>query len=350
MSLKIRRSCLLRSPLVVMLLLCLPVFSQYSFTDLDALLKQNGKMLGNNFAMVIWKDGKIVYQKQTADFTVKTQAQIFNAGNWLTAALVMTFVDEGKISLDDNVSKYIPMFEKYMKNYITIRNCLTNTSGIHADAGIGKIFDKSKHESLEDDVNSYAKKEIQANPSTEFYYSNMGPNIAGRVLEIITRKSFDRLMQERILRPLKMRGTSFTNDEGGAINPSGGAHSTALDYVNFLTMLLNKGVFDGKRILSEKSVNEMETAQFTQLPVRYIPKLTEGFHYGLGAWIEELNGDGSGSVISCNNLLGVYPFIDKCRNYAAILMVEKPKEEEKKEFYTQLKEAIDSQISSNCKE
>jgi CubicO group peptidase (beta-lactamase class C family) len=350
MSQKPKMCCLLNSPLICMLLFCLPVFSQYSFTDVDALLKQNEKALETRFTMVVWKDGKIIYQKQTTDFTAKTQARIFSAGNWLTAALVMTFVDEGKISLDDKVSRYLPVFETYMKGYITIRNCLTHTTGIHADAGLGKIFDKNKHESLQEEVISYAKKEIQANPGTEFYYSNMGIDIAARIVEIISKKGFDKLIQERILRPLRMRGTSFTNEEGGAINPSGGSRSTALDYINFLSMLLNKGIFEGKQVLSEKSVIEMETSQFPQLPVKYTPKPTEGLHYGLGTWIEEVNGDGTGSVISCNNLLGDYPYIDRCRNYAAILIVAKPREEQKKEFYKRLKEAVDSQINSNCKE
>ncbi len=307
-------------------------------------------MLENNFAMVVWKDGKIIYQKQTTDFTAKTQAPIFTAANWLTTALVMTFVDEGKISLDDKVSKYIPIYETYMKGYITIRNCLTNTTGIHADAGIVKVFDKSKFQTLADEVISFAKKEIQANPGTEFYYSNMGPNIAARILEIVSKKGFDRLMLERIIKPLKMHGTSFANEDGGAINPSGGARSTALDYINFLSMLLSKGIFEGKQVLSEKSIEEMETAQFVQLPVKYIPKQEEGKHYGLGTWIEDIKSDASSSVISCNNLLGIFPFIDKCRNYAAIIIVAKPKEEEKKQFYDQLKESIDSQINSNCKE
>lgn len=349
MTYNIKPFCLQCSLISAFMLFWLSGSSQYNFTDLDALLKQNQKALNNNFAMVVWKEGKIVYQKQTTDFTIKTQAPIANSGNWLTAALVMAFVDEGKISLDDKVSRYIPIFATYMKSYITIRNCITNTTGIHSDAGIAKIFDKSKHTSLEDEVTDYAKREIQANPSTEFYYTNIGPDIAARVLEVVSKKSFDRLMMEKILRPLKMRGTSFSNEDGGAVNPSGGAKSTASDYINFLSMLLNKGMFEGKQILSEKSVNEIETAQFTELPVKYIPKLTEGLHYGLGSWIEETDSDGKTAVLSCNNLLGTYPYIDKCRNYAAILIVQKPAQEQKKEFYMKLKEAVDNQINSTCK-
>src|SRR5579871_6309244 len=360
MSYKIRYTCLQCSLASLFLLFCLPAFSQkkpaaepspYNFESVDRILNQSRKILGTGYVFLVWKDGKPVYEKSGSDdFTGKTQAPMAGAANWMIAALVMTYVDEGKLSLDDKVSKYIPIYATYMKSYITIRNCLTNTTGIHEDAGIGKIFDKSKHESLQEEVESYAKKEIEANPGTQFYYSNMGPNIAARVLEIISKKGFDRLIQERLLRPLKMRGTSFSNEEGGAVNPSGGARSTALDYINFLSMLLNKGMFEGKQILSEKSINEMETAQFVQLPVKYIPKLDEGKHYGLGEWIEDVSSDGTSSVIGCNNLLGTYPFIDKCRNYAAIIIVAKPKEEQNKTFYKQLKEAIDSQINSNCKE
>lgn len=349
MTYHIKPICLQCSLLSAFLLFWLSGFPQYNFGDLDALLKQNQKALNNNFAMVVWKDGKVVYQKQTTDFTAKTQAPIANSGNWLIAALVMEFVDEGKISLDDKVSRYIPIFATYMKSYITIRNCITNTTGARPDAGVAKIFDKSKHTSLEDEITDYAKTEIQANPGTEFYYSNMGPDIAARVLEIVSKKSFDRLIMEKILRPLKMRGTSFSNEDGGAVNPSGGARSSAADYINFLSMLLNKGMFEGKQILSEKSVNEIETAHFTELPVKYTPKMAEGLHYGLGAWIEETDSDGKPSVLSCNSFLGTYPFIDNCRHYAAIIIVQKPQPEQKKEFYTQLKETVDSQINSSCK-
>src|SRR5579871_1586258 len=221
MSYNLKTSCLSFSLFSALLLFCLNSYSQYNFNEIEQFLKQNSKEAGKNFAVLIWKDGKIIYQKQTQDFTAKTQTQIGNSGNWLTAALVMTFVDEGKISLDDKVSKYIPLFAKYMKSYITIRNCLTNSTGIHVENTPLKLFEKSKFETLEDEVNAYASKhEIEDNPGTKFFYSNIGPNIAGRILEIISKKSFDRLIQERILRPLKMRTSNFTNDNGGAINVS----------------------------------------------------------------------------------------------------------------------------------
>jgi CubicO group peptidase (beta-lactamase class C family) len=350
MSLNKNQICLKFSLLLPVLLFWLTGLAQYKFPELDELLQQYKKPLGNDFAALVWKDGKIIYQKQTVDFTAKTQAPILNAGNWLTAALVMAFVDDGKISLEDKVSKYIPLFATYMKGYITIRNCLTNTTGIHVEAGALKVFQKSKFASLEEEVNAFAsKREIESNPGTQFYYSNIGPNIAARVLEIITKKSFDRLIQERILRPLKMRATSFSNNEGGAIDPAGGARSTANDYINFLSMLLNKGNFDGKKILSAKAVEDLETAQFTALPVKYIPKQTEGLQYAMGSWVMETGTDGKSSVLSCPNMAGSLPYIDKCRNYAAIILLAAPETEIQKAFFTNFKDRVDRQIPPSCK-
>lgn len=360
MSYKVKTTCLHFSSFVLFLLLWLPVFSQkkpaapepspYNFEAVDQLLRQNQKVLGNNFVALVWKDGKIVYQKQGGpDFTPKMYAPIAGAGNWLTAALVMTFVDEGKLSLDDKVAQYIPLFAKYMKGYITIRNCLTHTTGIKTEGDDGTRVLRSRSGTLEDDVNDYAsKKSIGTNPGTEFFYSNLGPNIVARVLEIVSKKSFDRLMMERIIRPCKMKGTSFTNENGGALNAAGGARSTANDYINFLAMLLNKGTFEDKRVLSEKAIEEMEKAQFAGLPVRSAPKDLQGAQFGLGNYILAPETAGAAPTLFCPNLLGTTPFIDQCRGYAAILIVQKPEEEQRKTLALSMKNLIDDAIGP-CK-
>ncbi len=266
----------------------------------------------------------------------------------MTAALVMTFVDEGKITLDDKVTKYIPLFGKYMKGYITIRNCLTNTTGIKVDEGLKKALEKIKYETLEDEVNSYAsKRDIYTNPGSEFFYSNLGPNIVARVLEVVSKKGFDRLMMDRIIRPLKMRGTSFASEDGGALNPAGGAHSSANDYVSFLTMLLNKGVLGDKRVLSEKAVAEMETAQFVGLPVKFVPKELQGVQFGLGTYIPGTGTTGAPTVLICPNSLGSAAYLDKCRGYAAILIVSKP-EEDKKPIWQNMMNLVNEALGGGC--
>jgi CubicO group peptidase (beta-lactamase class C family) len=309
--------------------------------EMDAFLSGNQKMFGTDVIAMAYKDGKVVYkkelEKQIGDFNGRVQVPASAASQWLVSATVMAYVDEGKISLDDKVSKYIPIFAKYMKTYITIRNCLTSTTGIHADPpGPLKLLEKSKYPDLETEVNAFAsKRDIESNPGTEIFYSQIGPDIAARVLEVVTKKTFDRCVSDKILRPCKMRGTSFTNDNGLVSNAANGAITTASDYMNFLGMLLNKGMFEGKRVLSEKAIADMETIQFPTLPVKYMPKEGSGLKLGLGCWLD------NGTTITSLNLIGFYPYVDRHLNYAAILVSRKT-DQPKKELYVQFKQKMDA--------
>ncbi len=314
--------------------------------ETDAFLVANQKLFGNNIIAIAYKDGKIVYrkeiEKEVGDFNGRIQVPAGIASQWLVAATVMAYVDDGKISLDDKVSKYIPIFAKYMKSYITIRNCLSFTTGIKADPpGALGLLQKSKYPDLETEVDAFAsKREIETNPGTEIFFSQIGPDIAARVLEVITKKTFDRVVQEKILRPCKMRGTSFTNDNGVTSNAADGAITTANDYINFLAMVLNKGTFEGKKVLSEKSIAEMETIQFARLPVKYMPKEAAGLKNGLGCWTE------NGSLITSLNLTGFWPYVDRNLNYAAVL-VPKKADEPKKELYVQFKQKMDAAFGAS---
>ena len=355
-------NCLKFSLIGLFLLLLQPAFSQTgkpvakepemqsALKEVDGLLARNQKALGGAVLTVVYKNGKIVYKKELGeDFTVKTQAYIAGSSQWLTAALIMILVDEGKLSLDDPVTTYIPVFATYSKKYITIRNCLTHTHGIEADAGLKGLLSKKKYPTLEEEATAFAKREIERNPGEEFFYSGIGFNIAARVAEIVTKKGFDRLIQERLLRPLKMRQTNFGQDFDKAIDPSAGGVTSANDFINFLTMMLNKGVFEGKRILSEKSLEEMGKMQTGQAVNRYVPKTVEGFDYGFGEWVFEKDGSGKATVVGCPSLYGTWPFVDYCRGYACLILTRALIPEQKKEVYLSIKEAIDQQMTSTCK-
>ena len=347
MSYKTKLDCLKCTLVLSLLLSCLVSKSQYDFGRVDKLLTTNQKALGNRVAAMVYKDGKIVYQKELGEFTVKSQAPVASSSKWLTAALVMTFVDEGKLSLDEKVSTYIPIFETYSKGYITLRQCLAHETGIADAKGIGKILEHKKFESLEEEVNSFAKKEIAANAGKAFFYGNIGPDIAARVVEIVAKKSFETLIKTRILTPLMMRHTTFSGD-ADLVDPAGGALSSAADYMNFLTMILDKGMFMGKRVLSEKAVAEMGTIQNKNIPIKYTPKITEGFDYGLGQWIQETDASGNSTVVSCPGLFGTWPYVDKCRGYACIIFTKNLLGDEKRDIYIQIKKAIDEQITTTC--
>ena len=139
MSELFRRSCIKVSITLCFLLFFQLLNAQYNFTELDKKLQQYQSQLGENIVTLIYKDGKIVYSKSLGDFNPTTQVPIASCSKWLTSALVMTFVDEGKLSLDDYVSKYLPIFNDYGKGYITIRQCLSHLTGIQGDKPLQEL-------------------------------------------------------------------------------------------------------------------------------------------------------------------------------------------------------------------
>lgn len=373
MSYKVSSICLKVLSVASFLLLLQPAKAQYEWSKLDAELQAKQKLLGDNVVAMIWKGDSLVYKKEMGGFNSKTQAPIASCSKWLTAALVMQFVDEGKLSLDDKVVKYLPEFEKYFKNYITIRHCLSHMTGIQDDDKfLRRILERRKLSSLEEEVNAFAARDIRANPGTDFWYGNVGLNIAGRVLEVISKKKFDVLIKSKLFIPLGMTKTTFAELNGGPVNPSGGAKSTADDYMKFLVMLLNNGKHNGVQILTENSVNEMRKVQNKTVQIMYAPKSAEGYLYASGSWViayKDSTIDAGTkksmtavpplpesrtreiSVATClasPGLFGTWPMIDYCRGYAYIIFVKNLLGEERADAHRQLKKIVDEQFPTAC--
>ncbi len=327
-----------------------PLTSKYNFSELDKKLEEKQKLIGKDFVVMIWKkDDTLVYKKENGEYKSKTQAPIASCSKWLTAALVMQFVDEGKISLDDPVVNYLPVFEKYMKKYITIRHCLSHMTGIEDEGRfLKKILQRKKFSSLEEEVESFAAREIRANAGGDFWYGNVGLNIAARVLEMVSKRKFDVLIRQKLFTPLGMRNTTFSTLDGSPPNPSGGARSTADDYMKFLVMLMNKGNYNGKQILSEESVDEMMKIQTANVPIRYAPKAAEGFQYALGSWVVEEK-DNNATTLASPGLFGTWPMVDFCRGYAYILFVKNFLGEERAEAHLEIKKVIDEVLKDECR-
>src|SRR5687768_11537606 len=115
MSLNPARICMKVISIISFLLFFQQGFSQYNWTELNKELSAKQSLLGNNIVTLIWKGDSLVFKNESGDFNAKTQAPVASCSKWLTAALVMQFVDEGKLKLDDPVMKYIPGFDLYFK-------------------------------------------------------------------------------------------------------------------------------------------------------------------------------------------------------------------------------------------
>lgn len=238
----------------------------------------------------------------------------------------MTLVDEGKLSLDDTVSKYLPEFGGEKSN-ITIRQLFSHTSGLPSETRCRN----DKRTTLERCASEIARARLAAAPGAEFFYAGVSMHVGGRIAEVVSGKPWNDLFIERIAGPLAMTQTDFFS-YGPTSNPrpAGDARSSADDYARFLQMLLQRGRFNGKQILSEASVVEMHKDQTRGARIEYTiyekhrgldPNLPLA-RYGIGMWREKFTSSGQLQEASSQGYFGFSPWIDVERNVAGVLSVQ----------------------------
>ena len=276
----------------------------------------------------------------------------------ITAAAVLMLQDEGKLSVDDLVEKYLPEF-KSLKTadgkpaLVTIRHLLTHTSGmseISANEARGI-------KNLAGVIPLYVAKPVHQEPGTKWVYCQSGINTAARVVEVVSGAPFDEFVEGRLFGPLGMKDTTFYLNEKqlprlarsyrrssqGELEPAevgilhgqsptsrdrfpaanGGLFSTAIDYARFCQMVLNGGELDGRRYLKPESVKLMNTVQTGGLKTGF----TEGNGWGLGCCVVR-EPQGVTSVLSPGTFghggaYGTQAWIDPVKKRIYILMVQR---------------------------
>lgn len=348
------------------LLVCIPLLvSAQDFSSVKRWQETNTADMGGRSVLLVYKDGKILYNQAVnkmtprhkiatrvisrrmenapdqGSFTSKTRLPIASCSKWLSAALVMSFVDEGRLSLSDTLGKYLPELSAAGKGGITISQCLSHTTGIRSPDLRESLDEMRNIGSMDEAVRAIAELPMEGAPGKIFRYGNTGLQLAGAVLERISKKSFDELFSERIAKPLKMKNTDFGN--GKVALPAGGAYSTAEDYLNFLIMILNRGVFEGKRVLSEKSIAEMQINRITDdVSIAYTPTESKGFGYGFGEWIQKNTG-----IVTSPGLFGSFPWVDNEKGYCAVMICFYLNNQGRNERYRTLPELVEKQLLNN---
>ena len=278
-------------------------------------------------AVLVAQDNQVVYEKCFGGYTPETQVFIASAGKWLAAATIMTLVDEGKLSLEDHPSKFLPEFKNDPKDKATLRQMLSHTSGFPPYQPKDNLVDT--YQTLTESVAHILPLPLDFPPGERFDYGGLAMQVAGRMAEVAGGKDWETLFQERIAQPLQMTNTHFVPvDNGGGHAPmlGGGARSTLHDYANFLSMIFNDGKFDGKRILSRKAISEMQSDQVrgafvnTNEFVEHVRGAKHTSIYGLGEWREELDGPGNAVLISSPSWAGAYPWIDKTTGVYGVII------------------------------
>jgi CubicO group peptidase (beta-lactamase class C family) len=268
--------------------------------------------------VLIARNGKIVmheafgYRDKEANAPMKTDTifRIASMTKPIVAVATMILMEEGKLSLADPVSKYIPAFGETKVAVkkdnadgtvemttepqfrpMTVQDLLRHTSGLtYGAAGSNKVKQSymdmkvmAADQTNAEMVDKLAKLPLLYQPGTHWEYS-MSTDVLGRVVEVASGMTLDKFIEERITRPLKMGETAFEasadkKDRGarpqkeGPKNEmpaipdvtlkttwksgGGGMVSTAADYARFLQMFAGGGQLDGVRIISRKTIDLM---------------------------------------------------------------------------------------------
>lgn len=393
MSYKIKFNCLHFRLIFIGLLLFQFSYSQ-NFNKVNAWLDNNIQDLGGRAVILIYKDGKIVYEqskndisrkqkfgakwlaKKTgkeadlSDFNSDTKQRIASCSKWLTAATCMTFVDEHKLSLEDTIGKFLPVMTVHQKGHIKVWQCLSHLTGIKQigvaatlkgtdddveeepnkklslKERLNKLGSKKDNgwNSMAEAIDSIANAPIEGEPGKTFHYGNAGLQIIAAILEKIANKDFETIFQERIAKPLQMNSTDF----GKQAVPlaAGSAWSTPKDYLNFLQMILNEGIFNGKQIISKNSVIEMQKNRVAKdAKVVYSPSEAGNWGYGFGEWVmDDATGNKRSNSVTSPGLFGTFPWVDNEKKYCAILFTFNIKSKGRNERYKELKGLVDDAI------
>lgn len=314
---------------------------------LDGLVEQK-RLAGGT--VVIARRGKIVHFKSygMADIESKrpmkndTIMRFYSMSKAITSAAVMILADEGKLSVDDPVSKHIPELSKVKVatadglvapgRAATIADLLLHTAGYSygnspqptSDAAFKKIKPLDHERTLEQMGERLAGVPLAFQPGEDWLYG-ISIDVLGRVIEVASGQPLDRFLKKRIFNPLDMKDTGFfvpkkkhdrfaqvyDSDEKGKLtigdneahrnfskpraflSGGGGLVSTARDYLRFLMMIQQGGTLDGKRIVSEKSIRLMTTSQLPEkVPHIYFgDQQRVGVGFGFGFSVREKMSD-----------------------------------------------------------
>jgi CubicO group peptidase (beta-lactamase class C family) len=277
--------------------------------------RQTQHVLG--MAVAVVKDDEVVLAhgfgvanvEEETPVTPETIFAIGSSTKAFTSTLVGMLVDEGKMDWDDPVTQYLPYFEMDVESssqsaQITLRDVLSHRTGFTRMSLLFASGEIPREEVLLDAT----KAEPYASFREEFHYSNVMYMSAGVAAGKAAGTNWDTLVTERIFEPLGMSSTttSVTQAENDSrlasgylwdedlqdyeykpmrnvdnIGPAGSINSNVLDMAQWLRVQLNRGEFEGDRLISEESLRETWTTQID---------ITEDVGYGMGWMIREWEG------------------------------------------------------------
>jgi len=281
--------------------------------------------IGRSLALVgapagasLWlhKDGVDLYERSFGGYAGQEVISIASATKWLSAAAIMSLVDDGLLALDDTAGQWLANYTG-PHGRMTIRQMLSHTAGMPAS-----------HPAVEDPtitlaqaVDQLASVPLVSPPGMAFTYGGVSMHVAGRIAEVAAGKPWAQLFAERVAGPCGMSQTDYAG-LGATLNPriGGGARSTMADYGAFLKMLLAGGTVAGRQVLSASAIDEILRDQTRGVPILSTPHL-DSRRYGLGCWTDRVDGTETLQA-SSQGAFGWSPWLDRERGLVGIVGVQ----------------------------
>ncbi|MFN3536574.1 MAG: serine hydrolase domain-containing protein [Brevundimonas sp.] len=281
---------------------------------------------GGMTVLVYCRDQRL-WRLDLGDIDRDAALPVASASKWLTAALVMTAVDDGRMALDTPVGAWLPDATG-PGTRATLRQLLSFTAGQGGLLG-GTDTRQSTRMTLQQSAAGIARRRLTDPAGSTFRYGGPSLQLAGAALETATGLSWDEAFQQRLARPLgltdaRWSGALGRQQAGPVTNPNlqAGLIITAEDYGRFLGMLAAGGAFEGRQILSRDAVDALMTVQTVGVTMAFRPPGAEGdAQYNLGSWCELAGSGGACRVASSPGALGAYPWVDRETGVAALFFM-----------------------------
>jgi CubicO group peptidase (beta-lactamase class C family) len=275
-------------------------------------------------SLLIARGEDVIYECALGAYDLTLRLPIASASKWLSAAVIATLIDDGTLHLDERASDYIESFDGD-KSAITMRQLLAHTSGL--PKGEAPCVDQPETK-LAECADVIARLSLDAAPGVAFAYGENGFQVAARMAEVATGKSWDDLFTARMATPLGLTATDYglRSRELGYVRVSNprigsGLRSTLGDYGRFVRMIANGGTIEGRRVLREETLALMAEDHTLGAPVAFSPNLLMPHGYGLGCWRDRVDKQGRALQVSSPGAYGFTPWVDVGIGLAGVLLV-----------------------------
>ena len=227
----------------------------------------NGK--SKTQGVLIIQNDSIVYEKYWGDFSSDRLATVFSVSKSITSLVCGIAVDDGFIhNIDDAVTQYLPELKKKdpMWQKLTIRHLLNMQSGLDFDdtyslnlKGLKRLHAMARLNYGHNTMKQIRGLRFRKEPGTEHRYESMTSQILGVVIEHATGRHFADYLSEKVWKPLQMESPALVNIDNhrhDVAHTFGGITLTMKDLAKLGRLYLNRGMWDGKRIVSEDWIHQ----------------------------------------------------------------------------------------------